>query len=155
MPGRRAVAAGLLLFVAVAAPALAGPPQPVFREDFAYAPGLLPLDKWVMPPDRDRSRLAIVSDPLDKDRGGKTVLRVTIREGDVLDGATDAMRRAKAYVCDAQGSRAPALEAVPGGVAPTERTEIQFRTTPATAAGELGKFGAPVWYRFSFKLGAD
>ena len=154
MSRRLAVAASLLLFAAVA-PALAAPPQPVFREDFAYAPGWLPLDKWVMPLNRDRSRLAIVPDPISKDSIGKTVLRVTVREGDVLDGATDAARRAKDYVCDTRGSRARAMEAAPGGVAPTERTEIQVRTNPATGAGELVKFGAPVWYRFSFKLAAD
>jgi hypothetical protein len=139
-----------ILFIAGVAPALGEPPQPVFREDFAYAPGLLPLDKWVIPPNRDRSRLTIVSDPT-----GRTVLRVTVQEGDVLDGATDAMRQAKSYVCDREGSRAPAMEAAPGGVAPTERTEIQVRTNAATGAGEVVKFGAPVWYRFSFKLAAD
>lgn len=149
MPRWLAVAASAL-FLAAVTPALADPPQPVFREDFAYPPGPLPLEKWVMPPNRDRSRLAIVADP-----AGKTVLRVTVHDGDVLDGATDAARSAKSYVCDLQGSRARALEAAPGGVAPTERTEVQVRTDPATGAGELVKFGAPVWYRFSFKLAAD
>jgi Polysaccharide lyase len=142
MPRRLAAVAGLLV-LAAAAPALGAPPQPVFREDFAYAPGWLPLDKWAMPPSRDRSRLAIVSDPI-----GRTVLRVTVQEGDVLDGATEAQRLAKGYVCDAQGSRAPAMEAEPGGVAPTERSEAQVRP-------ELVKFGSSVWYRFSFRLAAD
>lgn len=149
MSGRLALAAGMLVFAAVAV-ALGEPPQPVFREDFAYAPGLLPLDRWRIPPNSDRSRVAIVSDPI-----GKTVLRVTVREGDQIQMATAAMRLAKGYVCDAQGSRAPAMEAEPGGVAPTDRSEIQLRTDPATGAGELVKFGAPVWYRFSFKLAAD
>ncbi|MBV8538238.1 MAG: heparin lyase I family protein [Alphaproteobacteria bacterium] len=145
---RLALAAGILLIATQ--PTRSEPAQPVFREDFAYAPGLLPLDKWVIPPGRDRSRLAIVSDPI-----GKTVLRVTVQEGDVLDGATEAMREARRYVCDGQGSRARAMESEPGGVAPTERTEVQLRTDAATGAGEVVTFGAPVWYRFSFKLAGD
>lgn len=139
----------MLLFATVT-PALGEPAQPVFREDFAYPPGWLPLDKWVMRPDRESGRVTVVSDPI-----GKTVLRVTVHEGDVLQKATEGMHLARGYVCDTQGSRAPAMEAEPGGVAPTDRSEIGLRSDPATGAGEVVQFGAPVWYRFSFKLAAD
>jgi len=54
-----------------------------------------------------------------------------------------------------EGSRAAALEAEPGGVVPSERAEIQVRFDRATGAGELVKFGQPVWYRFSFKIAGD
>jgi hypothetical protein len=38
---------------------------------------------------------------------------------------------------------------------PSERAEIQVRSDRATGAGELMKFGQPVWYRFSFKIAGD
>ena len=38
---------------------------------------------------------------------------------------------------------------------PSERAEIQVRSDRATGAGELVKFGQPVWYRFSFKIPSD
>ena len=65
------------------------------------------------------------------------------------------MLQARRYVCDSEGSRARAVEAEPGGVVPSERAEIQVRSDRATGAGELVKFGQPVWYRFSFKIAGD
>ena len=58
-------------------------------------------------------------------------------------------------ICNSEGSRAAAVEAEPGGVVPSERTEIQVRSDRATGAGELVKFGELVWYRFSFKIAGD
>src|SRR5215471_3478064 len=84
-----------------------------------------------------------------EDRIGKMVGRVTVQEGDGLDGANEAMLQARHYICDNEGSRAAAVEADPGGVVPSERAEIQVRSDRATGAGELVKFGQPVWYRFS------
>ena len=78
-----------------------------------------------------------------------------MQEGDGLDGASEAMLQARRYVCDSKGSRAAAMEAEPGGVVPSERAEIQVRSDRATGAGELVKFGQPVWYRFSFKIPSD
>jgi hypothetical protein len=95
-------------------------------------------------------RVGVVEDPI-----GKTVGRVTVQEGDGLDGASEAMLQARRYVCDSKGSRAAAMEAEPGGVVPSERAEIQVRTDRATGAGELVKFGELVWYRFSFKVAGD
>ena len=76
------------------------------------------------------------------------------QEGDGLD-VSNAMLQARRYVCDSEGSRAAELEADPGGVVPSERAEIQVRSDRATGAGELVKFGQPVWYRFSFKIPGD
>jgi len=56
------------------------------------------------------------------------------------------------YGCDSQGSRAAEMEAEPGGGVPSEQAEIQVRSERGTGAGELVKFGQPVWYRFSFKI---
>ena len=78
-----------------------------------------------------------------------------VQEGDGLDGANEAMQQARHYICNSEGSRAAAVEAEPGGVAPSERAEIQVRFDRATGAGELVKFGQPVWYRFSFKIAGD
>ena len=151
-------AAAMLLF-AVLAPTMAGAqqtPQPVFTELFAYdpaAPSQL-LGKWRISSQLDSKlqplRVGVVEDPI-----GKTVGRVTVQEGDGLDGASEAMLHAKDYVCDSEGSRAAEVEAEPGGVVPSERAEIQVRSDRATGAGELVKFGQPVWYRFSFKIAAD
>src|ERR1700758_2265090 len=65
------------------------------------------------------------------------------------------MLQARRYVCDREGSRPDAVEAGPGTVVPSERAEIQVRSDRATGAGELVKFGQPVWYRFSFKIAGD
>ena len=150
--------AALLLFAALAsATAVAQPtPQPIFTELFAYdpaAPSQL-LGKWRISSQLDNNlqalRVGVVEDPI-----GKTVGRVTVQEGDGLDGASEAMLQARRYVCDSKGSRAAAIEAEPGGIVPSERAEIQVRSDRATGAGELLKFGQPVWYRFSFKIPSD
>ncbi len=159
-PGLNATrGAAALLLPAVLAPATAvaqQTPQPVFTELFAYdpaAPSQL-LRKWRISSQLDSKlqplRVGVVEDPI-----GKTVGRVTVQEGDGLDGASEAMLQARRYVCDSKGSRAAAMEAEPGGVVPSERAEIQVRTDRATGAGELVKFGELVWYRFSFKVAGD
>ena len=151
--------AATLLLLAVLAPATAiaqQTPQPVFTELFTYdpaAPSQL-LKKWRISSQLDSKlrplRVGVVEDPI-----GKTVGRITVQEGDGLDGATEPTLRARRYVCDSKGSRAAAMEAELGGVVPSERAEIQVRTDRATGAGELVKFGQPVWYRFSFKIAGD
>ena len=153
----RGLAALLLLAALAPASAVAQPsPQPVFTELFAYDPAVpLPLlAKWRISPQLDRKlqplRIGVV-----EDASGKTVGRVTVQEGDGLDGASAAMLQARRYVCDSEGSRAAEMEAEPGGVVPSERAEIQVRTDRATDAGELVQFGQSVWYRFSFKIAGD
>src|SRR5262249_24738445 len=101
-------------------------PQPVFTELFAYdpaAPSQL-LGKRLI-----SSHLDIKLQPLRvgvvEDRIGKTVGRVTVQEGDGLDGANEAMLQARHYICNSEGSRAAAVEAEAGGVVPSERAEIQ------------------------------
>ena len=146
----------LLAALAVATAVAQRTPQPVFTEPFAYDPSVPSqlLGKWRISPQLDSKlqplRVGVVEDPI-----GKTVGRVTVQEGDGLDGASEAMLQARRYVCDSKGSRAAAMEAEPGGVVPSERAEIQVRTDRATGAGELVKFGQPVWYRFSFKIAGD
>ena len=155
-PGRDAVA--LLLLSAFAPTTVVGQraPQPVFTELFAYDPAVPSqlLGKWLISSQLDSRlqplRVGVVEDP-----SGKTVGRVTVHEGDGLDNASAAMLQARRYVCDSEGSRAAEMEAEPGGVVPSERAEIQVRTDRATGAGELVKFGQPVWYRFSFKIAGD
>jgi hypothetical protein len=157
LDARRGAAALLLLAALVPATAVAQrPPQPVFTELFAYDPAVPSqlLGKWLISSQLDSKlqplRVGVVEDPI-----GKTVGRVTVQEGDGLDGASQAMLQARRYVCDSEGSRAAAVEAEPGGVVPSERAEIQVRSDRATGAGELVKFGQPVWYRFSFKIPGD
>jgi hypothetical protein len=148
-----------LLLLAALAPTTAVAqrmPQPIFTELFAYDPAQPSqlLEKWRISSQLDRKlqplRVGVVEDPI-----GKTVGRVTVQEGDGLDGASEAMLQARRYVCDSEGSRAAAVEAEPGGVVPSERAEIRVRSDRATGAGELVKFGQPVWYRFSFKIAGD
>ena len=111
------------------------------------------LGKWLISPQLERKlqplRVGVV-----EDRSGKTVGRVTVQNGDGLDGANEAILQARHYICDSEGSRAGAVEAEAGAV-PTERAEIQVRSDRTTGTGELVKFGEPVWYRFSFKVGGD
>jgi hypothetical protein len=160
-PGRDArlgPAAVLLLAVALSPPTVVAQPmpQPVFTELFAYdpaAPSQL-LEKWLISSQLD-SNLQPLRVGVVEDRIGKTVGRVTVQEGDGLDGANEVMLRARHYTCDSEGSRAAAVEAEPGGVVPSERAEIQVRSDRATGAGELVKFGQLVWYRFSFKIAGD
>src|SRR5215469_2816295 len=154
--GAKRGTAAMLLF-AVLAPTMAGAtPQPVFTELFAYdlaVPSQL-LGKWLISSQLD-SKLQPLRVGVVEDRIGKTVGRVTVEEGDGLAGANEAMLQARHYVCNSEGSRAAALEAEPGGVVPSERAEVQVRSDRATGAGELVKFGQPVWYRFSFKIAGD
>jgi hypothetical protein len=153
-----------LAWLAILAPALAvapapigaAPAEPVFAEDFAFepaAPARL-LERWIisprLPSDLRPLRVSIVADPI-----GRTVGRVVVKDGDALDGVSGAVPAAKDYVCDNAGSRAAEMTARPGGIAPTERAEIQIRTNRASGAGELVKFQQWVWYRFAFKIGAD
>jgi hypothetical protein len=157
LDARRCAAA--MALSAVLVPTMVGAqqtPQPVFTELFAYdpaAPSQL-LGKWRISSQLDSKlqplRVDVVEDPI-----GKTVGRITVQEGDGLEGLSDAMRQTRRYVCDSKGSRAVAMEAEPGGVVPSERAEIQVRSDRATGAGELVKFGQPVWYRFSFKIAGD
>jgi hypothetical protein len=149
-----------LLLRAVLAPTTAmvaqRTPQPVFTEFFAYdpvAPSEL-LGKWLISNQLDRKvqplRVGVV-----EDTSGKMVGRVTVQAGDGLADVSQAMLQPKHYVCDREGSRAAEVEAEPGGVAPSERAEMQVRSDRATGIGELVKFGQPVWYRFSFKISGD
>ena len=132
----------LLLAAALSPPAaVAQPtPQPVFTEFFSYDPAvpMQLLRKWLI-----SSQLDSKLQPLRvgvEDRIGKTVGRVTVQEGDGLDGASEGMLQTRHYICNSEGSRA-AVEAEPGGVVPSERAEIQVRSDRATGAGELVKFG--------------
>ena len=151
--------AAILLHLAALASATAvaqQTPQPIFSELFAYDPAVPSqlLGKWRISSQLDGKlqplRVGVIEDPI-----GRTVGRVTVHEGDGLDGASQAMLQARRYVCDSEGSRAAAVEAEPGGVVPSERAEIQVRSDRATGAGELVIFGQPVWYRFSFKIPGD
>lgn len=153
----RSVAALLLLAALGPATAVAqGPPQPVFTELFAYdpaAPWQL-LRQWRIS-NQLESNLQPLRVGVVEDFSGKTVGRVTVQEGDGIDQANQAMAETGRYVCDSQGSRAAEMEAEPGGGVPSERAEIQVRSDRGTGAGELVKFGQPVWYRFSFKIPGD
>ena len=109
-----------MLLLAVLAPATAvaqQAPQPLFTELFTSDP-VVPsqlLKKWRISSQLDSKlqplRVGVVGDPI-----GKTVGRITVQEGDGLDGASEAMLQARRYVCDSKGSRAAAMEAELGGV---------------------------------------
>src|SRR5207237_24943 len=120
---RRRTAALLLLATLAPATAVAQrTPQPVFPELFAYdaaVPSQL-WGKWLISSQLD-SKLQPLRVGVVEDAGGKTVGRVTVQEGDGLDGASEAMLEARRYVCDSEGSRAAAIEAEPGGIVPSER----------------------------------
>jgi polysaccharide lyase-like protein len=155
---RRVPTALLLLVVVFSSPTAAAQrtPQPIFTELFAYdpaAPSQL-LAKWLISSQLD-SKLQPLRVGVVEDRIGKTVGRITVQEGDGLAGANEAMLEARRYICSSEGSRAAAAATEPGGVVPSERAEIQIRSDRATGAGELVKFGEPVWYRFSFKIASD
>jgi hypothetical protein len=128
----------LLLFAAFAPATAVGqsPPQPVFTEFFAYdaATSSQLLGKWRISSQLD-SKLQPLRVGVVEVTSGKAVGRITVQEGDGLEDASEAMLRAGRYVC--------------------ERAEIQVRSDLATGAGELVKFGQPVWYRFSFKTAGD
>jgi hypothetical protein len=155
----RAGAAAFLLFAAVLSSSAAlaqRTPQPIFTELFAYDPANASelLGKWRISSQLDSKlrplRVGVGEDPI-----GKMVGRISVQEGDGLAGANEAMRQARHYICNSEGSRAAAVEAEPGGVVPSERAEIQIRSDRTTGAGELVKFGELVWYRFSFKIAGD
>jgi len=152
---RRALALILLLFAAPAAAVLAAAPKPIFIERFAYDPAdLRPLtDKWFIADGLAAAmragRIGVVAEP-----GGQSVLRVSVHDGDALAGAKLVPGEPRGYVCDGEGSRALQMEAA-GGVAPSERSELQLKHDRATGAGELVRFGETIWYRFDFKLGTD
>jgi hypothetical protein len=130
------------------------PPEPVFIETFAYTSAEQIQEKWLLSallaPELRAVRVGVAADPV-----GHTVGRITVQDGDALDGATAPMKAASRYVCDADGSRAAEMEAEPGGVAPSERAEIQVKSDRKTGAGEVAKFGETVWYRFAFKISSD
>ena len=95
----------LLLLAALAMAVAQQTPQPVFTELFTYdptAPSQL-LGKWLISSQLD-SKLQPLRVGVVDDRIGKTVGRVTVQEGDVLDGASEAMLQASRYVCDSEGS---------------------------------------------------
>jgi len=159
--GRVAVVIALAaLAPARAAAQGAAPPQPVFSEDFAYDPAkpAALLGKWRISGGLDKAlwgaRVSVVADPPGETNSGKTVGRIMVEDGDALDPPSEGAKPPP-YVCDAAGSRAAAMEAEPGGAAPSERAEIQIKADRKTGAGEVVKFGETVWYRFSFKTAAD
>ena len=149
----------LLLLAAALSPPTAvaqRTPQPVFTELFTYdpaAPSQL-LGKWLISSQLD-TKLQPLRVGVVEDSSGVPVGRVTVQEGDGLEGASEAMLQARHYICDSEGSRAADVEAEPGGIVPSERAEIQVRSDRATGAGELVKFDELVWYRFSFKIAGD
>jgi Polysaccharide lyase len=154
---RRGPGVLLLLAAALAPPTVvAQGTQPVFTEFFAYdpaAPSQL-LGKWLISSQLD-TKLQPLRVGVVEDSSGGPVGRVTVQEGDGLEGASEAMLQARHYICDIEGSRAANAEAEPGGIVPNERVEIQVRSNRATGAGELVKFDELVWYRFSFKIAGD
>ena len=153
-----ALVALLLLAAALSPPTAVAQrtPQPVFTELFTYDPAApsLSLGKWLISSQLD-TKLQPLRVGVVEDSSGVPVGRVTVQEGDGLEGASEAMRQARHYICDSEGSRAADVEAEPGGIVPSERVEIQVRSDRATGAGELVKFDELVWYRFSFKIAGD
>jgi Polysaccharide lyase len=150
------VALLLLAALAVATAVAQRTPQPVFTELFTYdpaAPSQL-MGKWLISSQLD-TKLQPLRVGIVEDSSGVPVGRVTVQEGDGLEGASEAMLQARHYICDSEGSRAADVEAEPGGIVPSERAEIQVRSDRATGAGELVKFDKLVWYRFSFKIAGD
>ncbi len=153
---RLAIPALLIVLAPGSALAQRAPSEPVFVENFAYQPGSLDglLARWWVTRRLDRKlwaeRVAVLADA-----NPGNFVRIHVKEGDAGSGATEAMLRERRLVCDETGSRAPQMEAEPNGVAPTERAEIEIRADRATGAGELIRYGEPIWYRFAFKLGSD
>jgi hypothetical protein len=136
--------AALPIFLFLAAAAHAAPPDIVERFDPASADF---ARHWGISGLLDASvRAARVRRIVDAD--GRPLLRIAVEPGDALDPPGGAV------ACDAQGSRAAALEAA-GTEVGTERAEIQLRADRATGAGEVVRFGTPVWYRFDFRIRAD
>jgi Polysaccharide lyase len=152
MTARIVILIAILALAAIGAAAQQTVPQPVFSEDFAD--GFPAPSKWtisaLLDPAVWAQRIGAADDPDTRKRVG----RITVETGDAIDRATPEMLQAKRYVCDGEGSRAGEIESA-GGDAPTERAEIQIKADRKTGAGEVVKFGAPVWYRFALKVAAD
>jgi hypothetical protein len=114
--GRRLATLLLVTTLASATAVAQRAPHPIFTELFVYDPAEPSqlLGKWRISSQLDNKlrplRIGVVADLT-----GKTVCRVTVQEGDELDGASEATRQTRRYVCDREGSRAKALEAEPGG----------------------------------------
>jgi hypothetical protein len=136
-PGHHARRLATLLLVTTLASATAvaqRAPHPIFTELFVYDPAEPSrlLGKWRISSQLD-SKLRPLRAGVVADLTGKTVGRVTVQEGDGLDGANEAMRQTRRYVCDREGSRAKALEAEPGGVVPSERRRSKCDPTARLA----------------------
>jgi hypothetical protein len=93
----------LLLLAAALSPPTAvahRTPQPVLTEVFAYDPAgpSQLLGKWLISGQLD-SKLQPLRVGVVEGRIGKMVGRVTVRDGDGLDGANEAMLQARHYIC--------------------------------------------------------
>jgi hypothetical protein len=146
--GRAAFVASLILSCRVDG---AAPPEPTFVEFFQYSDASTEfLSRWrisyQLDPHARESRVRIVSET--GAATDKRVAQISVHAGDGLDLPAGAFEGP--YACDLNGSRANLIEAQPGGIVPTERAEIQVRSD--SLGGDLVRFGAPVWYRFSFKV---
>jgi hypothetical protein len=102
--------AAVVLFAAALSPATGAAqptPQPVFTELFAYDPAAPTqlLGKWLISSQLD-SKLQPLRVGVVEDRIGKTVGRVTVQEGDGLNGASEGMLQDRHYICSSEGSRA-------------------------------------------------
>ena len=123
----------LLLLAAALSPPMAvaqRTPQPVFTELFTYdpaAPSQL-LGKWLISSQLD-TKLQPLRVGVVEDSSGVPVGRVTVQEGDGLEGASEAMLQARHYICDSEGSRAADVEAEPGGIVPSERADSRCDPT--------------------------
>ena len=105
----------LLAAIAVATAVAQRTPQPVFMELFTYdpaAPSQL-LGKWLISSQLD-TKLQPLRVGVVEDSSGVPVGRITVQEGDGLEGASEAMLQARHYICDSEGSRAAVVEAEPG-----------------------------------------
>jgi hypothetical protein len=135
----------------------ARPPAPGFVEDFDVNPAAGPrhlIERWVISGGlQPEVQLRRIVPAWDRELG-RNVGRVTVEAGDALSGAKlDAV--AGLFVCGKDGSTAHELTSKPGGIAPTERAEMQIRHNPQTRENELVRFGETTWYRFAFKIAGD
>lgn len=155
----RAAAAlfSLSLGAVVPAAGAANPPEPIFVEDFVYGAAGGPqrlVERWVvsggLQPDVQARRIV----PIWDHDLGRMVARISVQKDDALSGARPDVA-ANLFVCHQDGSRMHEMEGRPGGIAPTERAEMQIRHNHETRAGELVQFGETTWYRFAFKIAGD
>src|SRR6266478_2959927 len=122
------VALLLLAALAVATAVAQRTPQPIFTELFTYdpaAPSQL-LAKWLISSQLD-SKLQPLRVGVVEDRIGKTVGRVTVQEGDGLDGANEAMLQARHYICSSISAAARA------------RARRRLRPSPAALCPASGR----------------